>query len=212
MIIHRSRGSLRDSLTMLEKCVIDATLTIDNVEHALHLVNTTFLKKTFDAVRSGKSESIQDVLSTLEAESTDIRQFSAQMTEWIVDHIGEAFEQKAFQSYREIFDLFTQIFIQSKQVAVPMDILRMALYERIQDTVNPPTKKPEKIPAPEKNITMLTQEPNIKEEKEITQPIPQPEPELPTPNHMLHEPAHELPSPSHELIAPMHEIMSPENQ
>lgn len=208
MIIHRSRGSLRDSLTMLEKCVIDATLTIDNVEHALHLVNTTFLKKTFDAVRGGKSESIQDVLSTLEAESTDIRQFSAQMTEWIVDHIGEAFEQKAFQSYREIFDLFTQIFIQSKQVAVPMDILRMALYERIQDTVNPPIKKP----APEKTRAIPTQEPSIKEEKEIVQPIPQPEPELPTPNHMLHEPAHELPSPAHELIAPTHEIMSPENQ
>lgn len=53
------------------------------------------------------------------------------MTEWIVDTIEEAFDQKIFAAYKEIFDLFTRVFVQSKQVSVPMDILRMALYGRI---------------------------------------------------------------------------------
>lgn len=32
MIVHRSRGSIRDSLTMLEKCIIDKSVTEKNVE------------------------------------------------------------------------------------------------------------------------------------------------------------------------------------
>lgn len=54
------------------------------------------------------------------------------MTEWIVDNITEAFEKKLFPTYKEIFDLFTRVFSQSRQVSVPMDILRMALYERVR--------------------------------------------------------------------------------
>ena len=131
MIVHRSRGSIRDSLTMLEKCIIEKSVTEKNVEEGLHLVSPSFLWDTFEAVRSGESEKIQHIVATLENESTDVRQFSAQMTEWIVEHIHEAFEQKAFPTYKAIFDLFTQIFSQSRQVAVPMDILRMALYEKI---------------------------------------------------------------------------------
>lgn len=140
MIVQTTRKSQRFS-HHAEKCIIEKSLTTKNVESALHLVNATFLRETFEAIRSGKSTEIQTVVSTLEDESTDIRQFSAQMTEWIVDNIDEAFAQKAFPIYREIFDMFTQIFIQSRQVAVPIDILRMALYERIQDTVIPLSKK-----------------------------------------------------------------------
>jgi len=32
MIVHRARGSIRDSLTMLEKCIIDKSVTEKNVE------------------------------------------------------------------------------------------------------------------------------------------------------------------------------------
>lgn len=54
MITHRARGSIRDSLTMLEKCIIDNTVTEKNVEGALHLVNLGFLRETFEACISGK--------------------------------------------------------------------------------------------------------------------------------------------------------------
>jgi len=200
MIINRSRGSLRDSLTMLEKCIFEKSLQTSNVENALHLVNHAFLKKTFEAVKNGKSTEIQDVITTLESESADIRQFSAQMTEWIVDHIEESFKENAFPVYREIFDLFTQIFIQSKQVAVPMDILRMALYERITDSVTPVKKitkiEPEKVTLKKEEATPITA-------PEITAELPSPHHELPTQKVALPEPEHELPAPRDEIIPPI---------
>lgn len=116
---------------MLEKCIIDTSVTEKNVVGALHLVNSSFLRETFDACINGNAGEIGHVLSTINSEGIDVRQFSAQMTEWIVDTIEEAFDQKMFPAYKEIFDLFTRVFVQSKQVSVPMDILRMALYERI---------------------------------------------------------------------------------
>lgn len=131
MIVHRARGSIRDSLTMLEKCIIGKSVTEKNVEEALHLVNMSFLRETFDACVSGDGASINHILSTINNEGIDVRQFAAQMTEWIVDTIDEAFEKKMFPLAREIFDLFTHVFVQSKQVAVPMDVLRMALYARV---------------------------------------------------------------------------------
>ena len=196
MIINRSRGSLRDSLTMLEKCIFEKSLQTSNVENALHLVNHTFLKKTFEAVKNGKSTEIQDVIATLESESTDIRQFSAQMTEWIVDHIDESFKENAFPAYREMFDIFTQIFIQSKQVAIPMDILRMALYERVQDTMTAPIKKISQTSSPKESIIP---------EKEIPQTTTI-QPELPSPEHELPPVKNALPEPEHELSPPNHEI------
>jgi hypothetical protein len=63
------------------------------------------------------------------------------MTEWIVENISEAFAKKMFPAYKEIFDLFTRVFIQSKQVSVPMDILRMALYERVSGHMPASIKK-----------------------------------------------------------------------
>ena len=116
---------------MLEKCIIDTSVTEKNVVGALHLVNSNFLRETFDACINGNAGEIGRVLSTINNEGIDVRQFSAQMTEWIVDTIEEAFDRKMFPIYKEVFDLFTRVFVQSKQVSVPMDILRMALYERI---------------------------------------------------------------------------------
>lgn len=132
MIVHRARGSIRDSLTMLEKCIIGKSVTEKNVEEALHLVNMHFLRETFDACISGDATSISHILETINNEGIDVRQFAAQMTEWIVDNIQEAFEQKMFPMHKEIFDLFTRVFVQSRQVSVPMDILKMALYERVK--------------------------------------------------------------------------------
>lgn len=205
MIIHRSRGSLRDSLTMLEKCIFEKSLQTSNVEHALHLVNHSFLKKTFDAVRSGESSQIQDIISTLESETTDIRQFSAQMTEWIVDHIGEAFDEKAFPVYREIFDLFTHIFIQSKLVAVPMDILKMALYEKIKiGSIEAPKKPIKKNQEEEKNtISQISEEPKQAE-------LPPPEHELPPAHGEISEAKDIIESAGKEL-APERNIL-PETQ
>lgn len=133
MITYRARGSLRDALTILEKCIYDNALTTDYVEQALHLVNHRFLKETFEACKSGEAGKIQEILNTLTKEGTDVRQFASQMTEWIVDNIGESFEKKDFPAYKEVFDMFTRVFIQCRQVAVPMDILRMALYEKIRE-------------------------------------------------------------------------------
>lgn len=156
MLVNRARGSIRDSLTLLEKCIIDASVTEKNVTEALHLVNTGFLRETFDACISGDGSAIAHIISTIDDEAIDVRQFSTQMTEWIVDNIGEAFQKNAFPAYREIFDLFTRVFVQSRQVSVPMDILRMALYERVRGMMPPPRAKetpaiaPEVNPAPEK--------------------------------------------------------------
>lgn len=148
MIVHRARGSIRDSLTMLEKCIIEKSVTEKNVEEALHLVNMNFLKETFEACISGDATAISHILGTVNNEGIDVRQFASQMTEWIVDTIEVAFEQKMFPLYKEIFDLFTRVFVQSKQVAVPMDVLKMTLYERIKtgklekkdDDQSPPTQ------------------------------------------------------------------------
>ena len=102
-----------------------------------------------------------------------MRQFAAQMTEWIVDNIAEAFEKGSFSLYKEIFDLFTRVFVQSRQVSVPMDILRMALYERVnQGKIE--KKKEQKIPTPA--ISEILEAPSL-----------------------LQSPEHELPAPSHEL-------------
>ncbi len=40
---------MRDSLTILEKCILDNALTLSYVEGALHLVNQDFLKQTLQA-------------------------------------------------------------------------------------------------------------------------------------------------------------------
>ena len=62
------------------------------------------------------------------------------MTEWIADHIQNSFEEKKFPLYKEIFELFTRVFVQSRQVAAPMDILSMELYSRVRNAVSPEQK------------------------------------------------------------------------
>jgi DNA polymerase III subunit gamma/tau len=206
MITHRARGSIRDSLTMLEKCIIDNTVTEKNVEGALHLVNLGFLRETFEACISGKWEDISHVLDTINNEGIDVRQFAAQMTEWIVDNIAEAFEKGNFPLYKEIFDLFTRVFVQSRQVSVPMDILRMALYERVnQGKIE---KKKEQKP--------LT--PTISPDQDTLTLLQSPEHELPAPSHELPWLAEVLPSPEKTLPVESHGIspgnaewFSPEN-
>jgi DNA polymerase-3 subunit gamma/tau len=177
MLVNRARGSIRDSLTLLEKCIIDASVTEKNVTEALHLVNTGFLRETFDACISGDGAAIAHIISTIDDEAIDVRQFSTQMTEWIVDNISEAFQKNAFPAYREIFDLFTRIFVQSRQVSVPMDILRMALYERVRGMMPPPRVKetpviaPEVNPAPEKVEEVQENIPEIQTVPEETETI-----------------------------------------
>ncbi len=123
-----------------------------------------------------------------------MRQFAAQMTEWIVDNIAEAFEKGNFPLYKEIFDLFTRVFVQSRQVSVPMDILRMALYERVnQGKIE--KKKEQKIPTPV-----------ISEISEIPTLLQSPEHELPAPSHELPPIAEVLPSPEKTLPAESHTI------
>lgn len=190
---------------MLEKCIIDKTLTEDNVQNALHLVNTAFLRKTFEAARYGKRADIEMVIQTLDNESTDIRQFAAQMTGWIIDNINEGFEQKAFPIYRDIFDLFTQIFVQSKQVAVPMDILRMALYERIQEeTLSLASKKTISTSdaASLKKDEKITPEENNTFSSSIKNKLPFPSKELPDSIHLLRGESGELPAPTNILNTP----------
>jgi DNA polymerase-3 subunit gamma/tau len=87
MITYRARGSLRDAITILEKCIYENAVTSEYVEQALHLVNHRFLRETFEALKSGKAEKIQYILDTISKEGTDVRQFASQMTEWIVDNI-----------------------------------------------------------------------------------------------------------------------------
>jgi DNA polymerase III subunit gamma/tau len=206
MIITRARGSIRDSLTLMEKCIIEKTVTEKNVVWALHLVNSGFLRETFDACVNGDAWGIMHIIETLENEGIDVREFSTQMTEWIVDHIAEAFQKKSFPLYRELFDLFTRVFVQSRQVSVPMDILRMALYERIQHG-----KLEQKTITPEidSNQEISTEI----EEKEL---LPIPSHELNTGTHVLDEPEHELPPPTHEIAQNNHtdekiSEFSPEN-
>lgn len=179
MITYRARGSLRDALTILEKCIYDNAITTDYVEKALHLVNHRFLRETFEACKSGEAKKIQDVLNTLIQEGTDVRQFASQMTEWIVENIGESFEKKDFPTYKAIFDTFTRVFIQCRQVAVPMDILRMALYEMIREG---------KIES-RKQTLETTDTPKIKVASS----------QIPTEIHVLGKPEHELPQPKKEI-------------
>ena len=114
------------------------------------------------------------------------------MTEWIVDNIGESFEKKDFPAYKEVFDMFTRVFIQCRQVAVPMDILRMALYEKIREG---------KI-----ELKKQHDEPPLVPESKKIQEITAPKAELSTEEHLLWTPEHELPSPAHELPQPQKEL------
>ena len=201
MIIHRSRWSIRDSLTMLEKCIIDKAVSEKNVVWALHLVNTGFLRQTFDACIGGEAWDIAEIIATLEKEGIDVREFSTQMTEWIVDNIAESFEKKSFPLYRELFDLFTRVYVQSRQVSVPMDILRMALYERIQHG---------KL---EKTIMPVIEEKEESLEIDARELLPWPEHEISMATNMLPEPEHELPLPTHQIATQHQEKLafSPEN-
>lgn len=107
------------------------------------------------------------------------------MTEWVVDNIAEAFEKNIFSKYKEIFDLFTRVFVQSRKVSVPMDILRMALYERVSQGK---IEKKEII----KKGSIIQEEPR----KAV----------------FLNNPEHELPAPSHELPLPEIALPLPEKE
>lgn len=131
LIIHRSRWSLRDSLTILEKCILNNALTQSYVESALHLVNTDFLAKTLEACLSGDGILIQEVLETMQKTGLNVRTFSGQMTEYIVSTIEKALEKNQFSLYKSVFDRFTRIYVESRQISVPMDILTMSLCECI---------------------------------------------------------------------------------
>lgn len=131
LIIHRSRWSLRDSLTILEKCILNNALTQSYVESALHLVNTDFLAKTLEACISGDGILIQEILETMQKTGLNVRTFAGQMTEYIVSTIETALAKKQFPLYKNIFDRFTRIYVESRQVSVPMDVLTMSLCECI---------------------------------------------------------------------------------
>lgn len=131
LIIHRSRWSLRDSLTILEKCILDKTLTQAYVESALQLVGPDFLAKTLDACISWDGYKIQEVFEVIQKTGVNVRTFAGQMTEWIANHIEEALAKKQFPLYKSVFDRFTRIYVESKQVSVPMDVLTMSLCECI---------------------------------------------------------------------------------
>lgn len=115
------------------------------------------------------------------------------MTEWIVDNIAEAFEKKSFPLYKEIFDLFTRVFVQSKQVSVPMDILRMALYERVTQGKIEKKKEQENT----SRVLENTSQPML---------LDNPEHELPAPSHELPDTQKDLPMPEKELPQAIHEI------
>ncbi len=59
----------------------------------------------------------------------NVRTFASQMTEYVVEHIEEALKTKQFPAYKDVFDRFTRIYVESQKVAVPMDILLMSLCE-----------------------------------------------------------------------------------
>lgn len=78
------------------------------------------------------------------------------MTEHVVEHIEEALKTKQFPAYKNVFDRFTRIYIESQKVAVPMDILLMSLCECVtknEDAIhfnnniplNPPLTDPVQI-------------------------------------------------------------------
>jgi len=173
LIIHRSRWSLRDSLTILEKCILDNALTQSYVESALHLVNQDFLKKTLQACISWDGVLIQEVLETIRKTGLNVRTFAGQMTEYIVSNIEIALEQKQFPLYKSVFDRFTRIYVESRQISVPMDVLTMSLCECI-------TKNSDAIKYTMDDNELWKQETVIVEEIKIAQPIVEPEPESKT--------------------------------
>ena len=120
------------------------------------------------------------------------------MTEWIVDHIDESFKQKKFPIYKEIFDLFTRIFGQCRQVAIPMEILTMALYERITDTLSLPQKDTKKPSIPEAP-SVVPASIKLTETPKQTSELPSPTHELAPASLVLREPTHELTIPQHEI-------------
>lgn len=88
------------------------------------------------------------------------------MTEWITENIHHAFENNTFAAYRDIFDLFTQVYAQSRQVSLPMDLLKMSLYSRIRSGTL------DGIPLSKENIDNPPED-GIKQEesRKISQPI-----------------------------------------
>ncbi len=170
LIIHRSRGSLRDSLTILEKCILDNTLTQSYVESALHLVNQDFLAKTLEACISWDGILIQEVLETIRKTGLNVRTFAGQMTEYIVSNIETALAKKQFPLYKSVFDRFTRIYVESRQISVPMDVLMMSLCECI-------TKNSDaiKYTMQDENTLWNTEEKTI----EVIEKIPETMPEEP---------------------------------
>lgn len=131
LIAYRAEWSMRDSLTILEKCIFDSKLTLKYVEEALHLVTRDFLKKTLNGCLTGDGIILQEILVTLEKMGIDVRTFASQMTGYIVENLETALREKQFPAYKKIFDQFTQIYVESKKISTPMDILTMSLCECI---------------------------------------------------------------------------------
>lgn len=90
-----------------------------------------FLTKTLEACISGDGYKIQEVLEIIQKTGVNVRTFAGQMTEWVVSNIEDALSKKQFPLYKSVFDRFTRIYVESKQVSVPMDVLMMSLCECI---------------------------------------------------------------------------------
>gem|GEM_PF-2848932 len=70
-------------------------------------------------------------METIRKTGLNVRTFAGQMTEYIVSNIEIALEQKQFPLYKSVFDRFTRIYVESRQISVPMDVLTMSLCECI---------------------------------------------------------------------------------
>jgi hypothetical protein len=127
---------------------------------------------------------IQEVLETIKKTGLNVRTFAGQMTEYIVSNIETALAKKQFPLYKSVFDRFTRIYVESRQISVPMDVLTMSLCECIiknsdaikytmqeQNTVLKTEEK--EITAVEKIPEIITEEPEmevVKKDEIITEP------------------------------------------
>ena len=85
-IAKQSEGGLRDSITLLDKCLAYSTnLTVENVIQALGTVDYEVFFKLSDAINDKKSDNLIEVIETVYADGKDLKQFIKDFMSFLLD-------------------------------------------------------------------------------------------------------------------------------
>ena len=79
-------GGMRDAITLMDKCLsYSIDLTLDNVIHALGVVDYEMMFNLFDAICDNKSDKVIDIIERVHMSGKDLKQFVKAFSDMLLD-------------------------------------------------------------------------------------------------------------------------------